>query len=135
VLAPVLVAEIRVARAAADDERVVADRRLGRDAVDRPQVQLAPVEIEVGDFGHQHADVAIALEDRAQRIGDLPRRESAGRHLVGERLEEMEVPPIDERDVDGGTSETQDGLEPTEATSDHNHSVRATPSLRHSPCG
>jgi hypothetical protein len=88
-------------------------------------VQLTLVEIEVGDLGHQHADVAIALEDGAQRIGDLAGRERTGRDLVGERLEQMEIPPIDERDVDGCVSEPQDGLEPSETTADDDHLVSA----------
>jgi hypothetical protein len=57
-------------------------------------VQLTRVEVEVGDLSQQDADVAVALEDRAQGIGDLARRERPGRDLVGERLEEMEVAAV-----------------------------------------
>ena len=44
----------------------------------------------------------MPLEDRPERIGDLAGGERTGRDLVGERLEEVEVPPIDERDLDRG---------------------------------
>ena len=58
----------------------------------RPSADAArALEVEVGDVGQQDADVAVALEDRAQRIGDLAGRERAGGDLVDERLEEVEV--------------------------------------------
>ena len=82
-------------------------------------MQLPRVEVEVLDLREQDADVAVALEDRAQRLGDLARRERTGRDLVGERLEEVEVAPVDERDLDGRTPQLQDGLDPAEATADH----------------
>jgi hypothetical protein len=31
------------------------------------------MEVEVGDFGQQNADVAVALEDRTKGIGGSPR--------------------------------------------------------------
>ena len=71
------------------------------------------------------ADVACPLEDRAQRIRDLAGRERAGRHLVGQRLEEVEVPPVDERHLDRRPPQLQRGLEPAEAAADHDHAVGA----------
>jgi len=32
------------------------------------------LEINVGGFGHQHANITVALEDRTQRVGDLAGR-------------------------------------------------------------
>jgi hypothetical protein len=55
VLAPLLVPEVRVARAAGDDQRVVAQPLRRRHAGDRAQVQLAPLEVEVGDLGQDDA--------------------------------------------------------------------------------
>ena len=81
---PFLVAEVRVVRAAGDDQGVVPEPFRRRHRPDRPQVQLTRVEVEVGDLSQQHADVAVALEDRAERIGDLAGRERPGRDLVGE---------------------------------------------------
>src|SRR5437867_8021196 len=43
--------------------------------------------------------------------------------ILGERLEEVEVPPIDERHLDRGTPKLQDGLEAAEAASDYNDTV------------
>ena len=81
-------------------------------------MQLARVEVEVGDLGQQDADVAVALEDRAERIGDLAGRERARRNLVGERLEEMEVAAVDERDLDRRTPQLRDRLEAAETAAD-----------------
>ena len=63
------------------------------------------------------------LEDRAQRIGDLARRERAGRDLVGQRLEQVEVAPVDQRDLDRRAAQLRDGLQPAEAAADHDHAV------------
>ena len=94
------------------------ERRRRRDLADRTQLQLVRVEVEVGDLGEEDADVAVALEDRPQRIGDLARRERAGRHLIGERLEEVEVPPVDERHLDRRTPKRERRLQPAEAAAD-----------------
>ena len=81
-------------------------------------MQLTRVEVEVGDLGQQDADVAVALEDRAERIGDLAGRERPGRDLVGERLEEMEVAAVDERDLDRRTPQLRDRLQAAETSAD-----------------
>ena len=115
VLPPFVVAEVGVVRAAGDDQRVVR-------AADRAQCNQAcisaAVEVEVGDLGQQHAHVALAPEDGAERVGDLARRQRAGRDLVGERLEEVEVAAIDEREIDRRRGELQRGLQAAEAAAD-----------------
>jgi hypothetical protein len=67
------VAEIRVARAAGDDEGVVREDVRCRDAEYRTKVHLPRLQIEVRDLGHLHTNVRVPLEDRPQRIGDLAR--------------------------------------------------------------
>ena len=99
--APLVVAEVGVVRAARDDQRVVGHRFRCRQIADRPEDHLAPLEVEALDLGEQHAHVAVALEHRPQRIGDLARRQRAGRDLVGQRLEQVEVAPVDQRDLHG----------------------------------
>ena len=56
----------------------------------------------VGDLGEQRrARCGCGVKMRAQRIGRSPPGESAPvADLVGQRLEEVEVPPVDERDLD-----------------------------------
>jgi hypothetical protein len=93
----------------------------------RAQVHAAGGEVEAGDLGQQHADVRVALEDRAQRVGDLGRGQRAGRHLVGQRLEEVEVAPVDERDLDIRPGEPQRRLQASEAAADdHDRGTRAS---------
>ena len=80
-------------------------------------------EVEAADLGHQHAYVAVAPEDGAERVGDLAGRERAGRDLVRERLEEVEVAPIDEREVYRCVRKVLCRLQPTEPSADDNHSM------------
>ena len=72
------------------------------------------------DLGQQHVDVLALAEDRPQRVADLARRERSRRDLVGERLEQVEVAPIDERhlDVVALARQLQRGLQPGEAAAD-----------------
>jgi hypothetical protein len=60
----------------------------------------------------------VAVEDRSQWIGDLAGRERAGRDLVDERPEEVEVSPVDQRDSDWGSTKLENGLESAEASAD-----------------
>jgi hypothetical protein len=81
-------------------------------------VQLTRIQVEVSYLGQKDADVAVALEDRSERIGDLTGRKRPGRDLVGERLEEMEVAAVDERDRDRRTPQLRDGLQAPETSAD-----------------
>jgi hypothetical protein len=122
---PFLVAEVRVVRAAGDDEGVVAEPLRRSDGPYGAEVQLSRAEVEVSDLGEQDADAAMTLKDRAERIGDLARRKRARRDLIGERLEEMKVAAVDERDLDRCTPKLQDRLEAAEASSDDDDAVCA----------
>ena len=64
------------------------------------------------------------MEDAPQRIADLGRRKCAGGNLVGQRLEEVEVAPVDERDLDWHPRKLERGLQASEAAADHGHSMR-----------
>ena len=86
---PVVVAEVRVARPAGDDEHVVVEllprAPFGR-SVDRRRARASrsnPV-----DLAEHDPRVALPPQDLAQRDGDLDGGERARRDLVGERLEE-----------------------------------------------
>jgi hypothetical protein len=122
---PLVVAEVRVVRAAGDDQAVVGKLEqlvVGRDAVDP---DAPAVEVEAGDLAQDDADIPVALEDPAQRRGDLARRERAGRDLVHERLEEREVAPVDQRDVDRRPAQLPDGLHAAEPAADDDHVLAA----------
>src|SRR5262245_51565602 len=87
--------------------------------------RLSP-EVDVGHLRHEDADVPVALEDRSQWIGDLARRERASRHLIGEGLEEVEVPSVYERDVDRCSAKLHRRLESAEASADDDDPVAST---------
>jgi hypothetical protein len=58
------------------------------------------VEIDAAHFVEPYFDVALPAQEMAQRRRDIRRRESCRRNLVQQRLEEMMVRAIDERDAD-----------------------------------
>ena len=91
---PVVVAEVREARAGADDQRVVADRAAVRQRTSRA------LRVDADRLAEQDRRVPLPAQDRAQRLGDVARRDRAGRDLVQERREQEVVAPIDERHLD-----------------------------------
>jgi hypothetical protein len=103
-------------------QRVVADRvALAAAATEHHAAQL---QVEARHLAEHDAGVALALEDRPQRRGDLPRGERTRGDLVEQRLEEMEVPAVDQRDVDAGPPQAPHRLEAGEATADDDHAMR-----------
>src|SRR5262249_13697871 len=111
---PVLVAEVRVAGACRQDERVVSD--------------LAPVEretprgeIHLLDFGQEDRDVPRAAQDRPQRGRDVRGIQRGGRPLVEERLEQMVVAAVEQRDPHGLPRERARRVEAAEAAAHHHY--------------
>ncbi len=119
---PLVVAEVRVGRAAGDDEVVVIEQHV-LFAVRHPAEPHAPLrDVELRRLGEQDARVLLAVQDPSQRRGDLGSREPAGRDLVDERLEQVVVLAIDEGDVDIGAPQALDDEQPAEAAADHHDS-------------
>jgi hypothetical protein len=74
----------------------------------------------------------MALEDRPQRIRDLAGGERSRGDLIRERLEQVEVPSVDEGHFDRRSPKLSDGLESAKAAADDDHSVDgAMPGLVH----
>ena len=122
VLLPLVVAEVGVLRARRDEQRVVGDLDGRHVRQRRLHLDHAVGEVDLADLPQQHPHVRRALEDRAQRRRDLARRQRAGRHLVDERLEEVEVPPVDQRHLEVVVlAQLVDRLQPAEAAADHDH--------------
>ena len=90
---PLVVAEVRVGRAGGDDQVVVGELAVGRAApvVRRGRTPVASASSTVVFF--------CFAQDRAERIGDVARVERGGRDLVEQRLEQMVVAPVDQRDL------------------------------------
>ena len=72
--------------------------------------------------GHDQAVIgdlhAVAGKHAAQRRRDLALGEDAGRHLVEQRLEQVVVGAVDERDLDRRALQRLGRVEPAEATAD-----------------
>ena len=110
---PLRVVEVGVVGAGRDDERVVGDRA----AVG--QQDLAPLGVDADGLAQDDRRVALLAQDGAQRLGDVAGRQRAGRDLVEQRLEEVEVAPVDERQPDLGVdAEAARRVQPGEPAAD-----------------
>ena len=74
-------------------------------------------------LAHVHGDVALIAQDVAQRRGDRRRGEAGGGHLVEQRLEQVMVAAIDQRDLDRRPLELAHGPEAGESAADDDDSL------------
>src|SRR3546814_3277314 len=74
---------------------------------------------------HDHPDIAIVAEQRTDRDGDIGRVERGGCNLIEQRLEQMIITPVDQRDTQWQLLEPVRGGEPTKARA-HDHHMRPT---------
>ena len=81
------------------------------------------------DVALQHPDIRTPLEQGSQRVGDLPRRQRPGRHLIGQRLEQVEVAAISilKRDLDVRATQALDGAQTPEPASDDDDTMAHGP--------
>ncbi len=115
---PFGVVEIAVVGAGRDDERVVIDGSAVR------QHDLAAVHVDVDRLAQDDRRVALLAQHGPQRLGDLARRQGAGRDLVEHRLEQVEVAPVDEGDRHLGIDpQVAGGVQPREAATDDHDTV------------
>ncbi len=92
-LFPFLVAEIRVLRSAGEDQRIVGKCAEVRD-------DLVFLQVNGEHFSLQNANVFMLRENAANGGSNLGGAQAGGRHLIQQRLEQVVVPPIDQRDID-----------------------------------
>ena len=99
-LGPVVVAEIGMGRARRHDQDVV---------IDEPSASTTRFSRHVDGrgVGQHHRDVRLMAEDPADRRGDVRRAERGGRHLVEQRLEQVVIGPVDDRDSHRGTPQAR----------------------------
>ena len=76
------------------------------------------VDVDIPHVGLKHADVSLPLEDRSERSRDIRGREPASGNLIEKRLEQMEVPSIDEGDANRSVSERLRRVETAETAAD-----------------
>jgi hypothetical protein len=85
----------------------------------------APLQIEVGDLGKVHPHVLVLAYDVSDRRRDLTVRQQARRHLIEQRVKQVVVSQIDQRDIDVLAPEPPGSRETTESfTSDHDPMTR-----------
>ncbi|MDB5217598.1 MAG: hypothetical protein JWO86_5525 [Myxococcaceae bacterium] len=114
---PVVVTEVRGLRADREHEPVVREG-LVRFVSD---VNGPRLEIDARDVTEHDAHVGIAGEDAADGRCDLGGGEARHRHLIEERLEEVVVGAVDQRDLDVAPGERLRGLEAAEAAAHDHH--------------
>ena len=100
-----------MARARGDDQVVVFHRPVRGDH--------APArDINALRLGQYHLGVFLVAQDVAQRFRDVRRRERRGRDLIEQRLEEVMILAIEERDAHADLAERLRGLQSAEAAAD-----------------
>ena len=111
-----VVAEVRLPGAGGDDQAVVRDLEVVTG--ERRRVHDPAIQVEAGHLGELDAHVLRPAQDVPQRRRDLTGREDAGRDLVQQRLEQVVVAAVDQRDVDRQLSEEAARRQPAEAAAD-----------------
>src|SRR5262249_27819518 len=106
---PIVMAEIGVARAGRQNERVVGEHR----AV--IEMQLATLLVDGLDRGEQGRDLLALAKQMSDRPGDLRWRERRRRRLIEQRLEQVMVATIDDRDADWRAGKPVNGFEPAKS--------------------
>ena len=104
-------AEIGMRRAGRDNqiiegEDVAVDRQLARHRIDRAYIS------------QQHTDIFLMTQHPANRRRDVAWRQRCRRHLIQQRLEEMVVVAIDQRDANRRVPERARGVEAAEPAAD-----------------
>ena len=119
VLLPFRVAEVRVRRAARENHVVVSDRRRAVSGFGRTRDEYTSILwIDRRDIGEQHFDVLLSAQHPTDRRRDVAGRERRGRDLIQQRLKEMVVVPVEQRDADRRAGERARRVKPAETAAD-----------------
>ncbi len=109
---PVAVTEVRVLRSGGDDQPVVVDRSAVGD------LDASCGDIDARGIREQHSHVPDAAQDPSDRRGDIAGRERRGRDLIQERLEDVMVATIDQRDANVRVAKSASSGQPAKAAAD-----------------
>ena len=77
------------------------------------------VKIEPRHLGQHGAGVGLVFDDAAQRRCDHALRQDPGGDLIEQRLKQVMVGAVDDRDVDVGVGQRLGHAEPPETAADH----------------
>ncbi|MEY9629507.1 hypothetical protein ABIA27_004542 [Sinorhizobium fredii] len=115
-VSPFVMAEISMRRTGRKHQRVVGNCPAARQR----HGPCRPIDaLHLAEQRRHLRSVAVKMADRP---GDLGGRKNGGRDLVEQRLKEVVIAPIDERDADRRALEVMDKLQPAEAAA-HDHHV------------
>ena len=114
--------EVRRDCARGDDQVVVGDLAAAIQHFDR---EMVSVEIDSDDLAEHHAGIPLVAQDFAERRRDVALGEDPRRELVEQRLEQVVVGPVDERDVDIRPAQSLGGRESAEPAADDRYPVPA----------
>jgi hypothetical protein len=115
---PLGVSEVRVCGAGGNDQEVERDR--GTFVEEHPHSG----HVDVGGVGEQHRDVLLMAQHPADRRRDVARRQRGGGHLVEQRLEQMVVVAIEQRDANRCARQRARGVQAAEPAAE-NHDMRS----------
>jgi hypothetical protein len=116
---PFVVAEVGVRGARGEHQRVIRDDEPLGVGAHQPRRG-----VDLRDLGQHDGDVALAAEDRPRRPGDVARRERGGGDLVEQRLEQVVVVAVQQRDLGRGPGQRPRRLQPAEAGAEDHHAQR-----------
>ena len=77
-----------------------------------------PRDVDAGDLAEHDVDVLRARQNAADRRGDVGGRKSGGRDLIEQRLEQVIVVLVDDRDVERRSGKRLCGGQSAESGSD-----------------
>ena len=106
---PIIVTKVGMGRAGGDDEIVVLKGLLA-------QVHALRREIDRLHLAHQHRSIRLATQDMSQRRRNRGCRQSRRSHLVQQRLKQVVVAAVDQRDVHVRRTQRPNGPQSAEAT-------------------
>ena len=111
----------RSRRSAPRRRRSACRRRSGRRRTSGPRARSGSRSDRLAE---QDRRVPLAAQDRAERLGDVARRDGAGRDLVEERREQEVVAPVDDGHLDPlVAAELLRGIQAAEAAADDQDAV------------
>jgi anaerobic selenocysteine-containing dehydrogenase len=121
---PLGVSEIRVARTGSDDERIVVDD------VTVGEHNPATVHVDPRHLGEQHTDVPGSAKHPANWRGNIAWRERRGRYLIQERLKDVVIAAIEQRDTARAAAKHLARREASESAADDDYMwIRHVPLL------
>ena len=108
---PVVVPEVGVGRPGGHDQEVVPHLAVGQE-------NLARLDVDGGRFAEYDRCVLLPPQDPPDRHGDVARVQRRRGDLVEQRLEQMVVAAIDDRQVHRGAPERPGGVEAAESAAE-----------------